>query len=173
MIRALINRPEADDEAEEETFTGYLISSAMDLKASELLPEIEQAFAEDRVDPQFINLEDVFNAFEIPRPEQTLEPAQEYSLVLECAACGRKRRHQTKFVLLDQSGGEAQGEADEGREMVVLDHEVICPKCGTRDQYHVSGFDFVQFFELKPEQMAGCCWEIFPTRPRAINPTCI
>ena len=169
VIRALINRPEADDEAEEETFTGYLISSAMDLKASELLPEIEQAFAEDRVDPQFISLEDVYNAFEIPRPEQILEPAQEYSLVLECAACGRKRRHQTKFVLLDQSG-EAQGEADEGREMVVLDHEVICPKCGARDQYHVSGFDFVQFFELKPEQMAGLLLGDIPNTPPRYKP---
>jgi tetratricopeptide (TPR) repeat protein len=53
-MRVLLTRPEAY-EAAEERFIGFLIGDMEDLEAKELYPEIEAAFAEDRVDPTIIS----------------------------------------------------------------------------------------------------------------------
>jgi hypothetical protein len=58
FMRTLFTRPEADT-AGEETFVGFLIGDVLDLDARELYPEIQRAFAEDRVDTSIITLLDV------------------------------------------------------------------------------------------------------------------
>jgi tetratricopeptide (TPR) repeat protein len=135
FMRTLLTRPEADT-AGEETLVGFLIGDVLDLDARELYPEIQRAFAEDRVDTSVITLPDVHGRWRlapVPVPERRKDGLY---LRLRCTACDRIREHFVQNVLLDLGTLEQQ---TQGRPVVydpyIMDHEIVCPKCGAVDQY--------------------------------------
>ena len=135
FMRTLFTRPEADT-AGEETFVGFLIGDVLDLDARELYPEIQRAFAEDRVDTSVITLLDVHDRWRLapmPVPERRKDGLY---LRLRCTACDRIREHFVQNVLLDLVTLEQQ---TQGRPVVydpyIMDHEIVCPKCGVVDRY--------------------------------------
>jgi tetratricopeptide (TPR) repeat protein len=137
-MRVLLTRPEAH-EAAEETFIGFLISDLTDMDAKELYPEIETAFAEDRVDPTVIDLQSVQEDFGMPITRRPKPREDGLTLQLRCKSCGRIRPHFVQHVLID---GFTQEKAAAGEEVkfapFVTDREIVCPKCGSRDQYEAT-----------------------------------
>lgn len=134
FMRTLLTRPEAHT-AGEETFVGFLIGDVLDLDARELYPEIQRAFAEDRVDTSVITLLGVHDRWRLaptPVPERRKDGLY---LRLRCTACDRIREHFVQDVLLDLVTLEQQ---TQGRPVVydpyIMDHEIVC-KCGAVDQY--------------------------------------
>jgi len=150
MVRRLLNRERAD-QAEEEVYTGFLISSALDLKARELLPDIEQAFAEDRVDRTVIDEYSVYQKFDLPVPPMPERRSDGLYLRLECKACRRVREHFSNFLIwniLEDSDNPGQ------RSPYILDHEVVCPKCGAIDQYDLPSIELIKLMNLGVKQIA-------------------
>lgn len=137
-FRVLLTRPEAY-EAEEETFIGFLISSLGDMGARELYPEIEAAFAEDRLDPTIIDLQNVQEDFELPVTPRPERPEDGFNLVFKCKNCGRSRWYWVHHVVIDTL---TQDKAAAGEPLkydpIITDREIICPKCGARDQYEAT-----------------------------------
>jgi hypothetical protein len=134
-MRTLLTRPEADT-AREETFVGFLIGDVLDLDARELYPEIQRAFAEDRVDTSVITLPDVHDRWRlapVPIPERRKDGLY---LRLRCTTCDRIREHFVQNVLLELFTLEQQAQ---GHPVVydpyIMDHEIVCPKCGAVDRY--------------------------------------
>ncbi len=134
----LLNRPEAQV-AEEETFIGHLIGDALDLDARELYPDIQRAFAEDRVDPQVLDLAWVHERWDLtPRPPLHRRKDGMY-LPLQCTTCGRVRIHFVQRVLVDANTFERQGRGETvNHDPHIMDHEIICPKCGAVDRYEMT-----------------------------------
>jgi tetratricopeptide (TPR) repeat protein len=166
LIRDLLNR-EDQDQAEEETLNGFLIASALDLDAREILPDLEKAFDEDRVDPTIVDRYGIYEELELTAPEQPAPRTDGFNLRLECANCGRTRYHFTKYVIFDQT---QLPERVEGREMMVMDHEIACPKCGAKDQYKVPAFERIQIMDLKPEQFMKMMTGQIPDEPPRYPP---
>ena len=137
-MRALLTRPEPH-EAAEEIFIALLIASLQDMGAKELYPEIKAAFAEDRVDPTVIDLQSVQEEFGIPVTAQPKSQEDGLTLLLNCKSCGRARRHFVQHVMIDSL---SQERAAAGKTLkydpAVMDREIICPKCGARDQYEMT-----------------------------------
>ena len=134
FMRTLLTRPDADT-AGEETFVGFMIGDVLDLDARELYPDIQRAFAEDRVDTSIMSLRDVHDRWglaSVPAPGRK----DGIYLRLRCTACDRVREHFAQNVLLDLVTLEQQ---TQGHPVVydpyIMDHEIICPKCGAVDQY--------------------------------------
>jgi tetratricopeptide (TPR) repeat protein len=162
MVRELLNR-EGADQATEEEFTGYLIGSALDLKARELLPDMERAFAEDRVDRQIIDQYSVYHELDLPVPPMPERRSDGLYLRLECQACGRVREHFTHFVILNiLEDGYNLGQ----RSPYTLDHPVVCPKCGAIDQYKLPGTELIKLMNLGVEQIA----ELIAEKPMKTPP---
>jgi len=133
FMRTLLNRPEAQT-AEEEPFIGHLIGDTLDLDARELYPDIQRAFADDRVDPQVLDLAWVHQRWGLP-PLPTPHRRQDgMYLPLRCTACGRLRTHFVQHVLVDVNTLEKRerGEAV-NHDPYIMDREIICPKCGAVD----------------------------------------
>jgi tetratricopeptide (TPR) repeat protein len=60
-------------------------------------------------------------------------------LFLKCTACGRVRAHIAQYALLDQGTVEKEKAGQSVRfDPCILDHEVVCPKCGARDRYELT-----------------------------------
>ncbi|MDI6769105.1 MAG: DUF1186 domain-containing protein [Anaerolineales bacterium] len=138
FMRAMLTRPEADT-AGEETIVGYLIGDALDLDARELYPEIERAFMEDRVDTSIISPLNVQHHWgQLPAPEPKRRRDGMY-LRLRCTACDRVRQHFVQNVLLDLNTLEQQ---EKGQPVdycpYIMDHEIVCPKCGAVDRYDMT-----------------------------------
>jgi tetratricopeptide (TPR) repeat protein len=150
MVRGLLNRQGAD-QAQEEVFTGYLIGSALDLKARELLPDMERAFAEDRVDRKIIDEYSLYHELDLPIPPMPERRSDGLYLQLECKACGRVREHFTHFVIWNILGND---DNPGQRSPYILDHEVVCPKCGAVDQYELPSIEMVKLMNLNVEQIA-------------------
>jgi tetratricopeptide (TPR) repeat protein len=138
FMRMLLTRLEADT-AGEETFVGFLIGDILDLDARELYPEIRRVFAEDRVDASIIDLLFVHHRWglaPLPIPERRGDGLY---LRLRCTACDRVREHFVQNVLLDLGTLEQQ---TQGRPVAyaphVMDHEIVCPKCGAVDRYEMT-----------------------------------
>lgn len=150
-LRDLLNRAGAD-QAEEEVFTAFIIGSALDLKAQELLPDMERAFAEDRVDRNIVDETSLYHELGLPVRPKPERRSDGLYLRLECTACGRLREHFTHFVILNiLEDGDNPGK----RPPYILDHEVVCPKCGAVDQYEVPGIEMIKLMNLGAEQIAG------------------
>jgi len=135
FVRTLLTRPEADT-AGEETFVGFLIGDVLDLDARELYPDVQRAFAEDRVDTSIIDLlcvHDRWDLAPLPAPHRRSDGLY---LRLRCTACDRVREHFVQHVLLDVGTLEQQ---TQGRPVAydpyIMDHEIVCPKCGAVDRY--------------------------------------
>ena len=166
MVRYLLNR-EGADQAEEEVFTAYMIDSALDLKARELLPDMERAFAEDRVDRNIIDEYSLYHELGLPIPPMPERRSDGLYLRLECKACGRVREHFTHFVLWNiLEGGDNPGQ----RSPYILDHEVICPKCDAVDQYELPSFELIKLMNLGVEQIADLLSKKPAKTPPKYNP---
>ncbi len=150
MVRSLLNR-EGADQAEEEEFTAFMIGSALDLKARELLPDMERAFAEDRVDQRIIDEYSLYHELDLPIPPMSERRLDGLYLRLECKTCGRVREHFTHFVLWDILD---DGDTSAKRSPYILDHEVVCPKCGAVDQYELPNIEMIKLMNLGVEQIA-------------------
>lgn len=147
LFRTLITRSEAVELPDEESVVAEVINEAIDLKATELYPEIEQAFLEDRVDPEIVSLQNVQEEWGLPvtpAPEVRLDGLH---LLLECQKCGRTRAHFVQHIFLDRGTLERKGRGEKVRyEPYVMDREIVCPKCGARDRYHVGPRALLQIF---------------------------
>ena len=165
-VRGLLNRAEAN-QAEEEVFTGHLIGNALDLKADELLPDMERAFAEDRVDRNIIDESSVYRELGLPIPPLPEHRTNGLYLRLECKSCGRVREHFTHFVILnilEDDDNPAQ------RCPFVLDHEVVCPKCGVVDQYELPDIELIRLMNLDLEQIPDFLSNKPPKSPPKYGP---
>ncbi len=137
-MRTLLTRPEAY-EADEEAFIGFLIIDIEDMGAKELYPEIETAFAEDRVDPTITGLQSVQETFDLPVTPWPKRREDGLYLLLECKECGRVREHFVQHVMVDTFTQEKVAAGKQVKyDPFVMDREIICPKCGARDQYEVT-----------------------------------
>jgi tetratricopeptide (TPR) repeat protein len=139
FMRTMLTRPEADT-AGEEMIVGFLIGDALDLDARELYPEIERAFVEDRVDTSIISPLDVQHHWgQLPAPEPEHQRRDGMYMRLRCAACDRVREHFVQNVLLDLNTIEQQ---ETGQPVdycpYIMDHEIVCPKCGAVDRYDMT-----------------------------------
>lgn len=152
LLRDLLNREHAD-QASEETFTAHLISSALDLDAQELLPDIQRAFAEDRVDQQIIDEAFTFEELGVPAPPGPPRRTDGLYLRLECTACGRTREHFTRFVIMDQATLDSKDPSK--RSPYILDHEFVCPKCGAIDQFRLQPLEMMKLMQMDPGQIAS------------------
>lgn len=138
FMRHLLTRPEAQ-EANEEALIGILIGVALDLDARELYPEIKAAFDEDRVDPTVLSLVEVHEEWDLPTIPEPEGPKNSTYLLLQCTNCERVRGHFTRCVLLEMGTWDLQKEGERVRHSpYIMDHEIVCPKCGARDRYKMT-----------------------------------
>jgi tetratricopeptide (TPR) repeat protein len=154
FFRHLLNRPEAYAMADEEEFVGFLIGDIEDADLRELYPDIKRAFVEDRVDPQVIHLSSVEGKWELPitMPYPRRQEGG-MTLLLECTVCGRKRFHFTRHVLVDTISLEKQREGEPVEfDAHILDHEIICPKCGSVDQYRLTSQAHIALLGQQPPE---------------------
>ncbi len=141
FVRHLLTRPESRDVPEEESFLAMVISALLDADWQDLLPEIEAAFKDDVIDPEIIRPEDIFDAWGVTLDVPEVMPAREDGeyILLRCTNCGRSRYHFVRKVLLDM---ETMDRKIKGLPIkyapFVMDHEIVCPKCGARDAYEVN-----------------------------------
>jgi len=135
FIRMMLTRPEADT-AGEETIVGFLISDALHLNARTLYPEIERAYVEDRVDTKVITPLEIqrdWGLLPMPWPERRDDGMY---LRLRCTACNRIREHFVQNVILEINTMKQQGDDKPvAYDPYIMDHEIICPKCGSVDHY--------------------------------------
>ena len=134
-----LGRPTADDNADEELVTSFVISNLAGLGAREAYPAIKRAFEEDRVTLSVIRLEDVEADFGMrPRPDYSkLEPPKEpgVRLELKCKVCGRERSYLFPKVYCD-IGTVKKKKAKYSP--IIIPQPVVCSKCGAVDQYELS-----------------------------------
>ena len=161
LLRDLLGR-ESADQASEESFTANLISSAIDLEAKELLPDIQRAFAEDRVDQRIIDEADVYEELGLPAPPRPPRRTDGLYLRLECSVCGRIRKHFTRFVIIDQTTLGSKGQSEHSP--YILDHEVVCPKCGAVEQYSLEPSEFVKLMQIDPIRIASILLKKKPSK---------
>lgn len=141
FLTELLDRPGAEANVEEETVTACIIWDLCDLGAVESYPAIERAYAEDRVDLMFLDLDSVQREFGLPL---TTPPPREDGIVLDltCKRCGRKRPHFVQHVLLDVGTQRRQQEGKITKyDPYIMDREIVCPKCGAVDNYELQGMD--------------------------------
>ncbi|HRW11260.1 MAG TPA: DUF1186 domain-containing protein [Caldilineaceae bacterium] len=161
LLRRLLTRAEASELAEEERFVTQLIDVIVDHKMVELYPEIEAAFREDRVSPQFATLADVQEDLGLPvTAEEPRQREDGFNLLLACTVCGRERYHFVQQVTVD-TGTQQRKDAGETvkYDPHIMDHEIVCPKCGARDQYRLSPLSAFEL--LLPEERAGLLDRLF------------
>ena len=147
QLTAFLDRPSADDNAGEEAVTTSVISNLCDLKAKSAYPAIRRVYAENRVDPQVIGLDDVERDLGM-RPSlergQRPKPRKESGvrLMLRCTACGRTREYLFPRVYSD-IGTLKNKKKLEKYGPVIIPQRVICPKCGAVDQYELGSLGHI------------------------------
>jgi len=131
----MLPRPEADT-AGEETIVGFLIGDALNLNLRELYPEITRAFLEDRVDTKVVTPLEVQHHWDLlpmPWPERRNDGMY---LRLRCTTCNRIREHFVQDVILDLNTlAQPEDKRSVAYDPYIMDHEIICPKCGSVDHY--------------------------------------
>ena len=142
LLTAFLDRPAADKDADEETVTGFVIGDLGELGAISAYDAIRRAFAQDRVDPQIIGLEDVERHFGMRPPLDFSQMAAErpepgVRLGLKCKACGRERSYVFPKVYYDL--GTARDPQKRARySPLIIPQRVVCSKCGAVDQVELS-----------------------------------
>jgi tetratricopeptide (TPR) repeat protein len=141
-----LDRPTADDSAEEECVTTFVITDLADLEAREAYPAIKRAYDEDRVDLSVIGLEDVEADLGMrPKPDYSkLEPPQEpgVRLELKCKVCGRERSYLFPKVYCDL--GTIRDKKKRAKyDPIIIPQAVVCSKCGAVDQYELAGMGHI------------------------------
>jgi len=141
-LMSFLDRPSADDSAEEENLTSLVIGDLAELGDPSVYPAIKRAYDENRVNPQVISLEDVEVMLGL-RPEpgdiKALVPSEEpgLRLVLRCKVCGRERSYLFPKVYCDV--GTIRDEEKLGKySPIIIPQRVVCQKCGAVDQYEIS-----------------------------------
>jgi len=137
FFHTLLTRPEAY-EAREEHFMAFFISQIVRLEARELYPEIKQVFDEDRLEPGVTDLGFIHEKWGLPRLPPPPRRMEGLYLPLECQQCGRVREHFSEYVLVDIDSLGKHEEDEPGYDAHILDHAIVCPKCGTVDRYRLT-----------------------------------
>ena len=141
-LTRFLDRPTADDGAEEELATAFVISDLTDLKATSAYDAIARAFAEDRVDTQILDLEFVEQEWgmrlRMDDDMLSLRTEPGVQLLLKCKACGRERAHVFPKAYYDL-GTALDGKKRAKYDPLIIPQRVTCPKCGAVDQYELSG----------------------------------
>ena len=108
-------------------------------KLSKLYPEIEAAYLEDRVDDSIIDLHFVQDKLKLPTTPLPKLREDGLYLRLRCKACERAREHFVQHVMVET---DTQSKKAAGRvvkyDPYIVDREIVCPKCGARDQYELT-----------------------------------
>lgn len=148
-IEILVERlsPAESRTPDDETIDGFIIADLLDLKPTEALPAIRQAFAEDRVDTTIVRMEDVVRELDLP-----LEPGLEIRkqpqgmlLQLRCTACGYQRQHDVETVYYDIPTAERRERGEKvPYSPYVIPQRIVCPKCGALDQYELGDMGHVK-----------------------------
>jgi tetratricopeptide (TPR) repeat protein len=167
LMRQLINQPLADT-AEEELFTANVIGAAVELQAVELLPEIQKAFDEDRVDLNMLDEEYVYTNLNMPRPPAPPRRTDGLYVRLICTVCEREREHFTRFMIVDESTLTDKKETD--RTPFIIDHEYICPKCGAVEQYRLDPMDWFRLMQLDMDHLGALLQGRQPEKVPRPNP---
>ena len=140
FFRTLFTRPEAYDAAEER-FIARLISDSLDLDARELYPEIKQVYDEDRLESGWVHLDDVHGKWDLPSIPFQRRYDGLYLPVL-CKECGRTRAYFTEYVFVDINS--LDDESISNYDAYILDHEVVCVKCGAVDRYEMTSTAYLR-----------------------------
>lgn len=147
LLTAFLDRPEADDSAAEEQVTTSVIYNLSTMGATAAYDAIRRAYAEDRVTPRVIALDDVEADFGMARPAGRGQPSTKdresgVRLELRCTACGREREHVFPVVYYDL--GTSRNKKKRGKyDPLIIPQRVVCPKCGAVDQYELGGFGHI------------------------------
>ncbi len=142
--------------ADEDMLNGVVIGHLADLKAVEVMPAIQRAFEEDRVDPSMIALDDVRRKLGLPVDAAEPDDAEGMRLLLECASCGRGRYHHVARVYADIGTIEALDSGEEPRQSPwIIPQRIIFPKCGAVDRYTFSPFAMFALIGQLERQDAG------------------
>lgn len=147
LLTAFLDRPEADDNAAEEEITTSVIYNLSIMGAKTAYDAIRRAYAEDRVTPRVIALENVEADFGMARPagrDQSSKKDRESGVRLElrCTVCGRERDHIFPVVYYDL-GTSRNKKKREKYDPLIIPQRVVCPKCGAVDQYELGGFGHI------------------------------
>ena len=147
LLTAFLDRPEADDSAAEEEVTTAVIYGLSIMGARTAYDAIRRAYAEDRVTPRVIALEDVEADFGMARPAGPAQSSKKdresgVRLELRCTACGRERDHIFPVVYYDL-GTSRNKKKREKYDPLIIPQRVVCPKCGAVDQYELGGFGHI------------------------------
>ncbi|MDP9379891.1 MAG: DUF1186 domain-containing protein [Chloroflexota bacterium] len=143
VVDALASRlaPEHSQEPDDEVLNGFIIGYLVDLKATEAMPAIREAYEQDRVDTSIVGelgdvQEDLGLAVESPR---RTKPDQGVNLRLRCTCCNYEREHVIQRVYYDLGTAERQKRGkDTERSAVIIPERIKCPKCGSVDQYELT-----------------------------------
>ncbi len=144
LLTAFLDRPEADASAAEEEVTTSVIYDLSIMGARTAYDAIRRAYAEDRVTPRVIGLEDVEEDFGMRPPADSSRPPKKRAesgvrLELRCTACGRERDHVFPIVYYDMGTGRDEKKSEK-YDPLIIPQRVVCPKCGAVDQYELGGF---------------------------------
>jgi len=186
LLTAFLDRPAADADADAESLTAFVIADLGDLKADSAYETVRRAYAENRVDQQIIELDDVERDFGLrppldfsKLPESPAEPG--VRLVLKCKACGRERAHifpKVYYHLPALRDGQLSAKYDP----IIIPQRVVCPKCGAVDQYELGSMGHLaltaSLLALRDPKLAGLLradqqirFITFTTRWGAMHPT--
>ncbi|MBM4457951.1 MAG: DUF1186 domain-containing protein [Chloroflexi bacterium] len=143
FLTAFLDRSAADANQVEEAVTTFAIYNLAHLGARSAYDAIKRAYAENRVDPQVIGLDDV-------EVDLGMRPAPDYDaapkppdepgvrLSLRCKACGRERSYLFPKVYCDL-GTVRRKEESPKYNPIIIPQRVVCQKCGAVDQYEIGG----------------------------------
>lgn len=150
FFRELLNRSEVYELAEEETFSGFLISGILDMEGGRALyPDIQRAYEEDRVDTKIVGLADVHDEWKLKPIQQPKRRKDGLYLRLICTECGRMREHFVQYVLVDGTMIEkSKGGEEPEFSPYIMDRKITCPKCGAVDRYKLAPESYMALFEF-------------------------
>lgn len=138
FLHHLITRDEAINEADEEEFVTMTIGEIVDWGEKSFYPLIEQAFADDRLDPSHFDIQWVQQKWGLPVTPRPERDEDEIHIKVICKVCGRCRVRYVRHVLVDIATEEKEfaGE-DVPYGSHIIDQPFVCAKCGARDRYEL------------------------------------
>ncbi len=143
LLTEFLDRPGVDANGIEEDVTTAVISDLSELGAQSAYDAIRRAFAEDRINPAIIGLEDVERDLGMRPPLDDSRPTEPRTepgvrLDLRCKVCGRVRQHVFPTVYFDLGTSENKKKLAK-YDPLIIPQRVVCPKCGAVDQYELAG----------------------------------
>jgi tetratricopeptide (TPR) repeat protein len=108
----------------------------------------------------------------MPLGTDTQEKKDGLNLFLECTACGRIRTHFTRYVLVEMGTLDKEPEDQKIRYTpFIMDHEIICPKCGAHDQYELTNQSQIRLIAPRePERLVEFLKGEKPSKPAKTDP---